>query len=298
MSGLLRGIIFVAFMLAFVCAAYAAQTRTLHIGTSSVPLFLDKKSSPALAVQIENTVWYGFLASGTAPGRLVTEMPSGERYHLRSPDCEAGTFSTSGSIPCQPCGQGHFCTGGSHRAACTGGACACDGTDHASNPVVPVHCLTNRMLTLAELQSANIAATSFADWQEVRCITAHACHRGTATTPTATNTCAIGTIGPGTYLFTTRHTNGGASGTRDSFSNTLGTSVSSANIAIFDRQVGYNILHAEGTYFNFVDTNRSNFISWTIRSPNAPNFNANLNATNVSGLNQIGAATLCIFRLK
>ncbi|MCL2758572.1 MAG: hypothetical protein FWE64_04655, partial [Alphaproteobacteria bacterium] len=45
-----------------------------------------KRSSPALAVRIENTVWYGTLASGTAPGRLTLRMPpAGQIFSLVAP---------------------------------------------------------------------------------------------------------------------------------------------------------------------------------------------------------------------
>ena len=77
------------------------MARTLHIGNQSVPLTSDKRSSPALAVRIENTVWYGTLASGTAPGRLTLRMPpagqwAGEVYSLIEPGgCPAGYFCST-----------------------------------------------------------------------------------------------------------------------------------------------------------------------------------------------------------
>jgi len=66
-------------------SAHAAQTRTLRIGNQSVTLTSDKRSAPALAVQIDNTVWYGYLVNGTAPGRLTVQMPGGQIHSLTAP---------------------------------------------------------------------------------------------------------------------------------------------------------------------------------------------------------------------
>jgi len=66
--------------------AYAATTKALRFGTQSVTLTSDKRSAPALAVQMpEGDIWYGFLASGTAPGRLTVQMPSGDNFSLIAP---------------------------------------------------------------------------------------------------------------------------------------------------------------------------------------------------------------------
>ena len=62
--------------------AYSASVRSLRFGTQSVTLTSDKRSAPALAVQMpEGDIWYGFLTSGTAPGRLTVQMPpSGNQW--------------------------------------------------------------------------------------------------------------------------------------------------------------------------------------------------------------------------
>jgi len=66
--------------------AHAQQTRALHIGNQSVTLTSDKRSTPALAVQMpEGDIWYGFLTSGTAPGRLTVQMPDNQIYSLTAP---------------------------------------------------------------------------------------------------------------------------------------------------------------------------------------------------------------------
>jgi len=57
-------------------SAHAATTRTLRIGNQSVTLTSDKRSAPALAVQMPaGDIWYGTLTGGTAPGRLTVQMP-------------------------------------------------------------------------------------------------------------------------------------------------------------------------------------------------------------------------------
>ncbi|MCL1786085.1 MAG: hypothetical protein FWG39_02965 [Alphaproteobacteria bacterium] len=65
----------------FASAAHA-QTKTLHFGTQSVELTSDKRSTPALHVKIGDTIWYGFLAVGTAAGRLTFKTPAGDVYSL------------------------------------------------------------------------------------------------------------------------------------------------------------------------------------------------------------------------
>jgi len=89
----LKGLLFVAIFLAGGMATHAQQTRILRIGTQSVTLTSDKRSSPALAVQMpEGDIWYGYLVSGTAPGRLTVQMPGGQIHSLIVPPGQ--TFST------------------------------------------------------------------------------------------------------------------------------------------------------------------------------------------------------------
>jgi len=65
----------------FAGIAHAQQTRTLRIGGQSVTLTSDKRSSPALVVQMPaGDIWYGFLTPGTAPGRLTLRMPSSGQW--------------------------------------------------------------------------------------------------------------------------------------------------------------------------------------------------------------------------
>jgi len=81
--------------LLIVISAHAQQMRTLRIGGQAVTLTSDKRSSPALAVQMpEGDIWYGFLTSGTAPGRLTVQMPGGDVFSLIAPPPPNYTFST------------------------------------------------------------------------------------------------------------------------------------------------------------------------------------------------------------
>jgi len=78
--------------------AAPAYARTLYIGGQSVALTSDKRSSPALAVQIPGDgIWYGFLMPGTAAGRLTVQLPPesqwpGQIFSLTVPSNH--TFST------------------------------------------------------------------------------------------------------------------------------------------------------------------------------------------------------------
>ena len=78
---------FVILLLILLGALPCAPTyaRTLHVGNQSIPLTADKRSAPALAVRIDDTTWYGFLAAGTAPGRLTVQMPGGQIHSLIPP---------------------------------------------------------------------------------------------------------------------------------------------------------------------------------------------------------------------
>jgi len=66
-----------------------AQTKTLRIGNQSIELTSDKRSTPALAVQMPTgDIWYGHLVAGTSAGRLTVQMPSGQIHSLVAPPGE------------------------------------------------------------------------------------------------------------------------------------------------------------------------------------------------------------------
>ena len=92
----LKGLLFVAIFLAGGMATHAQQTRILRIGTQSVTLTSDKRSSPALVVQMpEGDIWYGYLTTGTAPGRLTVQMPGGQIHSLTPPPLVHGEFQVT-----------------------------------------------------------------------------------------------------------------------------------------------------------------------------------------------------------
>jgi len=92
-----RSLVLVLFLVVGM-AVQAQQTRTLRIGGQAVTLTSDKRSAPALVVQMpEGDRWYGFLTSGTAPGRLTVQMPGGQIHSLVAPPplCPPGYSCTA-----------------------------------------------------------------------------------------------------------------------------------------------------------------------------------------------------------
>jgi len=88
--------------------------------------------------------------------------------------------------------------------------------------------------------------------------------------------CADGTLEPGVYLFVSYYF---------SINN-----LSQAKVAIFDRAVGYRIIHMTNTYSIFLDVNNAKFTSWThtlnAAHPCESGGNAGQQETNVSGLDK------------
>ena len=112
--------------------------------------------------------------------------------------------------------------------------------------------LRNRFLTLAELNSIGFPPTDLSVWQMVA-----SCDENLdpslwcpgINAPNLPNVaCADGTLQPGIYLFV---------------SNFFGVHFCQAKIAIFDRPVGFRIIHMTNTYSIFLDVNNQTFISWT-----------------------------------
>ncbi|MDR0727135.1 MAG: hypothetical protein LBF37_03675 [Rickettsiales bacterium] len=78
--------------------------------------------------------------------------------------CAAGTYLPAGGNDCVNCGLGYYCTGGSHRAPCTGGAIGCNNENNASDQMAPG--LVNRVLTLDEV-NAYMPQTEISQWGQV-----------------------------------------------------------------------------------------------------------------------------------
>jgi hypothetical protein len=207
--------------------------------------------------------------------------------------CTAGTYSTSGMNPCENCGIGHYCTGGAQRAACTYGAIACTGTSHTYDAALPsiAQGTVNKVLTKNEVD-ALIPPTTISQWKRISC-----CNTQFLGTPSEINTpnygCAMGTIGPGTYLFVERYP---AGGNIDSITGEEG--VSSAHIVVFDHSVGYKSMHGYDIFNTFVDTNNATFTSYILGLPQG-SWSDNINNANVSNIgSEIENFNLCVYELK
>ena len=123
-------------LLLLLCLCGQAVAYNLNYGTGSLPLTADKKTFPSLAVQIGETVYYGALFTYPAQTNTIRLDVNGTLYWA-GVYCAAGTYSAKGHEPCSDCGAGYYCTGGLHRAACTGGVVGCPCMNHAANDAAP-----------------------------------------------------------------------------------------------------------------------------------------------------------------
>ncbi|MDR2769914.1 MAG: hypothetical protein LBB08_00520 [Rickettsiales bacterium] len=183
-----------------------------------------------------------------------------------------GYYKPSGTNFCSDCGIGYYCPSASNaRIPCTYGAMACAGVNHYSNDALPAAAQgkTDKALTYGEVL-ALVPQTSISQWGLVRC-----CHNHTGQNYASDIGC-LGTIGPGTYAFIRWYD--GAAGDAPSHSS---GSRSNAIIAIFDKPVGYQILHGHGIFDIFIDTNHAAFQSYTWHTPA---WSDSIDATNISGL--------------
>ncbi|MDR1338304.1 MAG: hypothetical protein LBJ73_04745, partial [Rickettsiales bacterium] len=209
--------------------------------------------------------------------------------------CVPGTYMPADSNDCSDCGIGHYCTGGIHRAPCTGGAIACPGENHDVDELV-VDSLMNRILTFSEV-NAYIPATDISQWQKLSgCGTQMPGGEGAVNNIGAA--CAYGVIGPGTYMFVQRYPCSiyVPSGTVDPLTGECGH----ANIylAVFDHAVGYRSVHVSGVYKNLVDVDHAPYQAYTMQIP-AGAWTTNTNQTNVSNIIQeVPTTSLYVFELK
>jgi len=265
----------------------------LYYGSQSTALFPDKKSTPALAVNKSGTIYYGYLATGNASGKININY-SGNTYNLTAPPaCSPGTYSADGFIPCIDCGLGHYCAGGMQRAACTGGAIGCNGTKHAAD--VPAPTFANRELTLAEV-TANVPSTNFSQWKKLSsCASGSGPIYGQPGHPDTNIPCATGTIGPGTYLFMVRYSYTGFAGTTDIFGSD--STRSNVRILIFDHPVSYKTFTVTDSFWNWVDLNHTTFTNYSFQVPQGSYYQNN-NYTNVSGMpGSINIFSMSVFEL-
>ncbi len=268
---------------------------SLHIGDASVPLSITRNTSPSLAVGIGNTVYFGALFTDVAPTGTLRINISGTQYWLGE-YCAPGTYLPPGEFRCIDCGLGHYCTGGRHRAACSGGIIGCPGTRASADVAAPK--FANRLLTADEI-TANVTPTDLSQWRQISCCaTAYekdydTLHNDLSLVNTAQG-CANNTLSPGTYLFTVRTT----SFCNNSVDPLSGHALSafSANMLIFDHDVSYKTIHASGVYYHFVDTDGPEFTNWDFHVPQT-SFCTNDLRANVDGLNNV-PRVMCVYELQ
>jgi hypothetical protein len=273
---------YVQYLLAVIDATNRRSAGSVETNYKDDPLATD------IAIPVQN-VW-------DATARLFNCKAAGY-YKAGAVDPATGL----GSVSCESCTIGHYCPVESNdKSVCTYGALACKDTNYATNAVLPdaANGKTNKVLTLDEVNDL-IPPTQIAQWRRISCCGSHSGTSmtwGTVNLPE--NGCAIGTIGPGTYLFTERYGDAGpyCSGVTDSTGTVIGCT--SANIAVFDHKVGYKSMHGEGVYHNFVDTNNETFTSWTLHFPSvAAGMIDNTNQVNISGLADVPIWNLCVYEL-
>ncbi|MDR0741698.1 MAG: hypothetical protein LBF28_02905 [Rickettsiales bacterium] len=238
-------------------------------------------------------VYYGAL--GETSGQSGLNLSYDSRRYVLSEYCAGGTYSANGVSPCVDCGIGYYCTGGNNRKACAGGAIACNGVNHTLDAALPAAAASSvdKILTMDEINNF-VPATNISQWRRLSCCNRH---EGATVNISHVNDsafgCATGTIGPGTYLFITRYIGYGTADSLDGGNN----SVSSVNMMVFDRKVGYKSMHASSVFDNFVDVNNDVFQSYTHKIPGG-SWNANQNISNVSDIVSEVGYNICVYELK
>jgi len=281
------------FLLFFILISCPAFGLSLHYGDASVPLSETKNTSPALAINVADKIYYGALFSDTPASNTLRVQFNGTDYWLGE-FCAPGTYAPSGTNTCIACGIGHYCTGGHNRAPCTYGAISCSNTNHASDGTMPDGAPINKFMTLDEVNEF-MPITYFSNWGLLsRCYNFGLGTPDELTTGTS-HACAAKTIGPGTYLFIARYNStnyiDSINGCNDHFSN--------AFIAVFDHPVGYISVHGKDIYQHFVDTDHAQYEKYTISTRPIGGWNQNINATNIPNLNQMPhTAELYVYELK
>jgi hypothetical protein len=263
-------------------------------GITNVPN--DSKASTATALSLLQNTKNALRASIYGMGADITEQTPLDQYaqKISSIDCclYGGQYRAAGIRQCSECGIGYYCPAGSNtRYACTYGAIACNGATSATDIALPpaAEGKTDRILTYEEVLTL-IPPTSMSQWRLVDCCPGH-----TGKGPDSYNTPGVGcvgTIGPGTYAFLRWYY--GAAGDQPSHET---VSRSNATIAVFDKPVGYKILHAESVYDVFIDMNNATYQAATWRTPF---YNKGTDDTNIGDFawGNLGGCALGIWVLK
>lgn len=279
----------------FMCGVCStASAHVLHIGDKTFQLDAIKRTSPALCVGLADGVFYGTLYSGDAPGPTMHVWRGASEYWLGQ-NCVAGKYSETGMSACTDCGVGHYCTGGSHRAACTHGAISCSGTGATTDAPMPASAPVNKFMTLDEVNEF-MPVTDFSDWRQISCCSVWISSATSAQPETlnnVSNACASGTIGPGTYLFTMYYNASGETGAPSA------NIYYHAVIAVFDHPVAYASIHGNNIYQHFVDTEHSQYTARTISTRPIGSWQVNKNETNITNISDLPEVqNLCVFELK
>lgn len=274
----------------------------LHYENTSIRLDTVRRTIPALTIGLADGVYYGSLNAGNAPAGA---LHVGNQWVAQN--CAPGTYSVDGLSACTDCGLGHYCTGGMHRAACTYGAIGCPGANETADGARPAGAPINTFMNLDDVKKY-IPATDISQWRMVSCCREQspggvfADWHNPETLNDARAACANGTLGPGTYLFTTQYSySDGRDTPIDSIAGGVGNA--SAFIAVFDHSVGYRSIHGNSLFQHFVDTNNAAYQSWTISTaPTDGNWFVNKNETNVSNIPDSPLYSspymMCVFELK
>jgi len=137
----------------------------------------------------------------------------------------------------------------------------------------------NKVLSRVELDSIGFPATDLSQWRLLVSCNSQmgaVCNDTLADVNRPGVECSKGTLPPGTYLFVSLYK---ASPSEPEF-------ISAARIALFDRSVGYKIVHGTSIYGVFVDVKNAIFGSWTHRHYFSPGcvWNEGVNESKVNGL--------------
>lgn len=262
-----------------------ANAHILHIGNTSVPLSKNKNTSPALAVDMDNKIYWGALYTDTAPANTLRIQIDDTNYWLGE-YCTPGTYAAAGTNTCIACGIGHYCTGGHARKTCTYGAVSCPGTTHSTDAPPPdgATAAINNFMSQEQVNQY-IPPTDISQWKKImrriQGMNPNITWYDSDSINIAEENSAAGIIGPGTYLFVSRYNNFGDK--PDSLESDK-TGVSTTKIAVFSKPVGVRAIHGNNIFQFFVDTEHAPYQAYTISSTPIGGWMQNQNTANVSNI--------------
>ncbi len=279
----------VGFWVALFFLSHPGWAITLHMDGVAVSLDQTRHTHPSLVIQTAERKWFGALFTGSAPGRTLHVSVNGTDYWLGQ-WCRPGTYRADGFFQCQDCGLGHYCTGGAHRAPCSGGIIACPDI-HATTDA-RADTMVNRVLMVDEV-TKQVPGTDMSQWRILRSDSAQVPGdylKKIKNDLSLVNTVPVdvGVIGPGTYLFVQK------AGSVCPAS--MGTGYSSF-IMVFDHPVSYKMIHAENVFYTFIDVDGPEFTGWDIKlSPE--HYCTTRDEANVANMDKSSGFQLFVYELK